>query len=146
MEVLTDTFLTCNTGLRRHQYYRFMSAHALTATASDGYRKILGVQFFVGDASQAVANGMRGGLVVAPAAPSLLGLCEDGEYRQALLESDLAITDSGFMVLLWNTFAPDRIQRVSGLKYLRLLLSEPEVRQPGATFWVMPSEEALQRN
>jgi len=113
---------------------------------SNLYRKILGVQFFIGNASQAVATGMRGGLVVAPAAPSLLDLCKDGDYRQALLESDLAITDSGFMVMLWNAMALDRIPRISGLKYLKLLLFQPEFRRPGATFWVMPSEESLQRN
>ncbi|HWD91564.1 MAG TPA: WecB/TagA/CpsF family glycosyltransferase [Verrucomicrobiae bacterium] len=106
----------------------------------------MGVRFFVGNASQAVAAGMLGGLVVAPAAPSLLDLCKDGDYRQALLESDLAITDSGFMVLLWNTLALDRIPRVSGLKYLKLLLFQPEFREPGATFWVMPSRKSLQRN
>src|SRR5882724_4939097 len=117
-----------------------------TLVPSDLYRKILGVQFFVGNASQAVATGMRGGLVVAPAAPSLVDLSKDEDYRQALLESDLAITDSGFMVLLWNAMALDRIPRVSGLKYLKLLLFQPEFRQPGATFWVMPSEESMRRN
>jgi len=113
---------------------------------SELYRKILGIRFFVGNASEAVAMGMRGGLVVAPAAPSLVDLSQDGHYRQALLESDLAITDSGFMVLLWNTLALDRIPRVSGLKYLKLLLLQPEIHRPGATFWVMPSQESMQRN
>src|SRR5262245_18409575 len=64
------------------------------------YRRILGIQFFVGNAAQAVQAGLEGGLVVAPAAPSLLSLRDDREYREALLESDLAITDSGFMVML----------------------------------------------
>jgi N-acetylglucosaminyldiphosphoundecaprenol N-acetyl-beta-D-mannosaminyltransferase len=113
---------------------------------SNHYRKILGVQFFVGNATQAVNAGMKGGLVVAPAAPSLLDLHHDRHYREALLESDLAITDSGFMVLLWNAMALDSIRRVSGLKYLKLLLSQAAFRQPGATFWVMPSRESLQRN
>ena len=113
---------------------------------ADHYRQILGVRFFVGDASQAVKAGMQGGLVVAPAAPSLLNIPRDKHYREALLESDLAITDSGFMVLLWNALALDSIQRVSGLKYLKLLLSQTELRKPGATFWVMPSKESLRRN
>ena len=121
-----------------------MPARKLTPTGH--YRKILGVQFFVGNASQAVKAGMRGGLVVAPAAPALLDLHHDHEYRAALLESDLAITDSGFMVLLWNAMTQDRIPRVSGLEYLKLLLSQAEFRQSDATFWVMPSRESLQRN
>lgn len=122
------------------------SALARKLPPADPYRQILGVRFFVGDASEAVKAGMRGGLVVAPAAPSLLNIHRDKEYRDALLESDLAITDSGYMVLLWNTLALDNIQRVSGLRYLKLLLSEDAFRKPDATFWVMPSEESLQRN
>jgi UDP-N-acetyl-D-mannosaminuronic acid transferase (WecB/TagA/CpsF family) len=110
------------------------------------YRRILGVQFFVGNAAQAVQAGLEGGLVVAPAAPSLLSLRDDRDYREALLESDLAITDSGFMVMLWNTLVPDSIPRLSGLEYLKLLLLRPEFRKPGATFWVMPSEESMGRN
>ncbi|HWC59666.1 MAG TPA: hypothetical protein VHC44_08220, partial [Verrucomicrobiae bacterium] len=110
------------------------------------YRRILGVQFFVGNAAQAVQAGLEGGLVVAPAAPSLLSLRDDRDYREALVESDLAITDSGFMVMLWNTLAADRIPRLSGLEYLKLLLLRPEFRKAGATFWVMPSEDSLRRN
>ena len=110
------------------------------------YRRILGVRFFVKDAAQAVDIGARGGLVVVPAAPALLELARDPSYRQALLEADLAITDSGFLVLLWNAMKRDNIHRVSGLEYLKLLLNRPEFREPGTTFWVMPSETSLQRN
>jgi UDP-N-acetyl-D-mannosaminuronic acid transferase (WecB/TagA/CpsF family) len=58
----------------------------------------------------------------------------------------MAITDSGFMVLLWNTLAPDNIPRLSGLEYLKLLLLQPDFRKPNATFWVMPSAESRDRN
>jgi UDP-N-acetyl-D-mannosaminuronic acid transferase (WecB/TagA/CpsF family) len=110
------------------------------------YRQILGVRFFVGAAPEAVQIGARGGLVVVPAAPALMELVRDTEYRQALLEADLAITDSGFMVLVWNTLKWDRIRRVSGLEYLKLLVTRPEFRESGTTLWIMPSEEALERN
>jgi UDP-N-acetyl-D-mannosaminuronic acid transferase (WecB/TagA/CpsF family) len=110
------------------------------------YRRILGVRFFVGDAPAAVEIGVRGGLVVVPAAPALLELGRDRAYRQALLESDLAITDSGFLVLLWNMMMWDRIQRVSGLEYLKLLLKRPEFGEPGAALLVMPSPVSLERN
>src|SRR5215475_12591653 len=93
------------------------------------FRRILGVKFFVGDAPEAVKVGIKGGLVVAPAAPALVDLGRDHEYRQALQEADLAITDSGFLVLLWNLMKSDRIQRVSGLEYLRLLLRQPDFRR-----------------
>jgi N-acetylglucosaminyldiphosphoundecaprenol N-acetyl-beta-D-mannosaminyltransferase len=110
------------------------------------YRRILGVRFFVGDAPEAVELGSRGGLVVVPAAPALMERARDRDYRQALLEADLAITDSGFLVLLWNIMKRDRIHRVSGLEYLRLLLARPELREPGVALWVMPSQASLQCN
>lgn len=110
------------------------------------YRRILGVRFFVGTAPQAVELGARPGLVVVPAAPALMELARDREYRQALLGADLAITDSGLLVLLWNAMTWDSIYRVSGLEYLKLLLARSEFREPGAALWVMPSQDSLQRN
>jgi len=109
------------------------------------YRRILGVRFFVGRAPHAVKAGVRGGLVVAPAAPALLDLATDPEYRKALLECDLAITDSGFLVLLWNMLTWDRIHRVSGLEYLKMLLRRPEFRQRGSVVWVMPTAASRER-
>ena len=110
------------------------------------YRVILGVRFFVGDAPEAVEIGARGGLVVVPAAPALMELARDRDYRQALLEADLAITDSGFLVLLWNFMVQDRIHRVSGLEYLKMLLSRSEFQELGSVLWVMPSHAALEKN
>jgi UDP-N-acetyl-D-mannosaminuronic acid transferase (WecB/TagA/CpsF family) len=89
---------------------------------------------------------MQGGLVVAPSAPVLLGLEEDPVHRQAVRSSALAITDSGLMVFLWKLLTGEEITRVSGLAYLKLLLEQPELRIPGATFWVMPSIATMNRN
>ena len=66
------------------------------------FRQILGIRFFTGNPEDAAAIGLRGGLVVVPAAPSLVNLIDDLAYREALVKSDLAITDSGFMVLIWR--------------------------------------------
>jgi UDP-N-acetyl-D-mannosaminuronic acid transferase (WecB/TagA/CpsF family) len=123
-----------------------MNSISIPNAAEANYRRILGVRFFVGDAPEAVELGARPGLVVVPAAPALMELARDHEYRQALLEADLAITDSGFMVLLWNVMKRDRIHRVSGLEYLKILLARPEFREPGTALWIMPSQEALRRN
>jgi len=119
---------------------------SLMSDAQALYRHILGVRFFVGDALGAVELGVRPGLVVVPAAPALMELSRDLEYRQALQEADLAITDSGFLVLLWNAMKQDSIKRVSGLEYLKLLLARSEFHQPRGTLWVMPSQASLNRN
>ena len=110
------------------------------------YRRILGVNFFIGDAPEAVEIGVRGGLVVVPAAPALMELQKDREYRRALLEADLAITDSSYLVLLWRWLGHERIHRVSGLEYLKLLLDRPEFQKPGNVLWVMPSESSMEQN
>jgi UDP-N-acetyl-D-mannosaminuronic acid transferase (WecB/TagA/CpsF family) len=78
-----------------------------------------------------------------PAAPALVNIERDADYRRALVESDLAIADSGFMVLLWQVLRGRRITRTSGLKYLKLLLVKPDLHLPGRTFLVLPSEQAL---
>lgn len=110
------------------------------------YRQILGIRFFTGSAEEAVALGLRGGLVVVPSAPVLVTAAEDPATQAALVGSDLAITDSGLMILLWLGLKRERIPRVSGLAYLKLLLREPALRAPGATLWVMPGDESARRN
>lgn len=98
---------------------------------------ILGVDFFHGTVGEAVARMRGGGLLVVPAAPALKDMETNAGYREALLAADMALPDSAFMVMLWNRLQRDRISRVSGLAYLRELLLQPEVRQPGNTFWIM---------
>jgi UDP-N-acetyl-D-mannosaminuronic acid transferase (WecB/TagA/CpsF family) len=109
--------------------------------------RILGIDFFDGSAKEAIdIMRAKGGLLVVPAAPALKDLDRSPDYRDALLNADLAITDSAFMVLIWNRLQPVPIKRLSGLEYLRDLLLEPDVRQPGNTLWVMASPVSTKRN
>jgi N-acetylglucosaminyldiphosphoundecaprenol N-acetyl-beta-D-mannosaminyltransferase len=111
------------------------------------YQMILGVRFFVGTAQDAiVVISRQGGLVVVPAAPALKNLAHDEQYRDALLGADFAIADSALMVLLWNLIQHNQIPKLSGLKYMRELIRQPEVLQPGGCFWVMPSHSSAVRN
>lgn len=109
--------------------------------------RILGIDFFDGSAKEAIdIMRAKGGLLVVPAAPALKDLDRSPDYRAALLNADLAITDSAFMVLIWNRLQPIPIKRLSGLEYLRDLLLEPDVRQPGNTLWIMASPVSARRN
>jgi N-acetylglucosaminyldiphosphoundecaprenol N-acetyl-beta-D-mannosaminyltransferase len=90
--------------------------------ANHDMRQILGVKFFIGDMNEAIERISRGGLLVVPAAPALKDIDKDVSYREALVNSDIAITDSAFMVLLWNLLEWDSIRRLSGLRYLRCQL------------------------
>lgn len=75
----------------------------------------------------------------------MINLCRDEDYRRALLASDLAIADSGLMVLLWKFFTGERVPRISGLEHVKRLLEHASVRQAGATLWVVPTEKAREK-
>jgi UDP-N-acetyl-D-mannosaminuronic acid transferase (WecB/TagA/CpsF family) len=109
-------------------------------------RTILGIDFFQGSAELAVKIMQRGGLLVVPAAPALKDLETNAGYREALLHADMAITDSAFMVLIWNRLQGDHISRLSGLEYLRELLLQDELKVPGNTVWIMASPVSATRN
>lgn len=104
------------------------------------FRTILGLRFFVGSVESLVGKTREGGLVVVPAAPALVDLPTNVSYRRAVENARFAITDSGFLVLLWFLRKGEWLERISGLRYLRALLEDEEFRRPNATFWIMPSE------
>ena len=109
--------------------------------------KILGISFLNGSAEEVVAAALRGGLVVVPSGPGLsVDLRRNTDYRRAVTEADLAVTDSGAMVLFWRLFRRQRVKRVSGLHLLERILENPSHRKPGAVFWVHPSEREKEQN
>jgi UDP-N-acetyl-D-mannosaminuronic acid transferase (WecB/TagA/CpsF family) len=131
------------------------TVQVLTDSPSDGcrlidpaqnMRQILGVKFFTGDLAETLQRISRGGLLVVPAAPALKDISWNNPYRDALIDSDIAIADSAFMVLLWNLFEGDSIPRLSGLRYLKGLLTQQDARRSGNTFWVMAGPASSRKN
>jgi N-acetylglucosaminyldiphosphoundecaprenol N-acetyl-beta-D-mannosaminyltransferase len=114
--------------------------------ASRRQTRILGIDFFHGSAEEAVELMKHGGLLVVPAAPALKDLPTNSAYREALVNADVAITDSSFMVLIWNCLSFHWITRLSGLEYLRCLLRQPDLREPGNTLWIMASPVSAKCN
>jgi N-acetylglucosaminyldiphosphoundecaprenol N-acetyl-beta-D-mannosaminyltransferase len=108
-------------------------------------RTILGLRFFLGTAAEAVARTEAGGLVLIPAAPALKDISTNHLYRDALLSADTLLTDSAFMVLIWNMIERDNIHRLSGLAYLRELLHLPSFQAPGNTLWILPKSDSVAR-
>ena len=108
-------------------------------------RQILGIRFFNGDVDEAVAFMFQnGGFLVAPSGTCFARLREDEIYRRAVLAADLAIPDSGLMVVLWRLLRRENVQRISGLKYLKHLLGK--LKGEGTEiFWVLPGECARQK-
>jgi UDP-N-acetyl-D-mannosaminuronic acid transferase (WecB/TagA/CpsF family) len=109
-------------------------------------KQVLGIRFFDGTVEEAVAYiSSRGGLVIAPAAPSMIALQYDEEYRRAVSDADLAIADSGWMVVFWRLLRGEQLHRISGLIFFKRLLEQPECREPGKVFWILPSEAAKKK-
>src|SRR6266508_7009378 len=109
-------------------------------------RQILGIQFFNGSVDQAVALMFRdGGFLVAPSGTCFARFREDEAYRRALLANDLAIADSGLMVVLWRLLRHENVERISGLKYLKHLLRKLKDEGTGKICWVLSSERAKQK-
>jgi N-acetylglucosaminyldiphosphoundecaprenol N-acetyl-beta-D-mannosaminyltransferase len=107
---------------------------------------ILGIHFFNGTVDEAVdVMSRNGGLLVVPAAPALLKLQTDEGYRRALVSADMAIADSGAMVLLWRIFTGRRVERISGLKFLKHLVARLGSRPNERVLWIVPSEAAHER-
>jgi len=112
----------------------------------ESFTSILGVKFYTGEMPGLLELTAKGGLIVVPSAPVLGDLQRDDAHRRALEQADFAITDSGLMVLLWLLIRRQRLPRISGLRYLRALVDEPNFRRPGATFWIMPSDTEMKAN
>jgi N-acetylglucosaminyldiphosphoundecaprenol N-acetyl-beta-D-mannosaminyltransferase len=108
--------------------------------------QILGISFFNGGVDDAIASmDRRGGFLIAPSGTCFARLREDETYRRAVLAADLAIADSGLMVLLWRLLRREKIGRISGLKYLKHLLCKLKGEGPAKVFWILPSERARQK-
>ena len=113
-----------------------------TTQVSRPATRILGVNFFSGSLGAACDRAAEGGLLTAPSGPGLAGdLLSEPAYRRALEASDIVLTDSAFMVMLWRVRTVSRLPRNSGLAFLRVWLNRAAQRQPGAVLWVMPSEK-----
>jgi N-acetylglucosaminyldiphosphoundecaprenol N-acetyl-beta-D-mannosaminyltransferase len=102
--------------------------------------QILGIRFFRGTASEAVTRICEcGGMLFVPAAPALVRLECDEIYRNAVAAADMAIPDSGLMVLCWRIFRRERLNRISCLAYLKALIAQTSLE---LTMFVLPSETA----
>jgi UDP-N-acetyl-D-mannosaminuronic acid transferase (WecB/TagA/CpsF family) len=103
--------------------------------------QILGIQFFKGKVNEVFEIlKTKGGLLTVPAAPALVTISEDKAYYDALLESDLVIPDSGYMILIWNFFSKPRISKISGLEFINYFIDNISSFKDDQFFLVNPSD------
>jgi N-acetylglucosaminyldiphosphoundecaprenol N-acetyl-beta-D-mannosaminyltransferase len=108
--------------------------------------RVLGLCFFTGTVAQAVAHHTRnGGYLVIPAAPALLKLNDDEQYRLAMQGADLTLADSGLLVLLWRLAGGRRFEKISGISYFRHLFEHGGIQAGQPTLWLFGSTTAKER-
>ncbi|GAB5559638.1 MAG: hypothetical protein SynsKO_12850 [Synoicihabitans sp.] len=117
-------------------------------SSSKSRERILGVDFYTGSIDEAIEEALNGALVLAPSGPGLADdLTRSDAYRSALEHADINLTDSGFLLWLWKRRTGRKLPRISGLGYLRSLLTErDELKSSGSFLFVMPSTEDVARN
>src|SRR5947207_14278178 len=95
-------------------------------------KRMLGIDFFVGTAAEAIAHISKyGGLIVAPAAPSFIALQDDPDYRRAIADADLPIAHSGWAVLFWRLLRREKLNRIRGHPPLKTFLDTAAAPDPG---------------
>jgi exopolysaccharide biosynthesis WecB/TagA/CpsF family protein len=108
--------------------------------------QILGIKFFDGDVDQVVECMSReGGFLIAPSGTCFARLRCDVAYRDAVAHADVAIPDSGAMVLLWRILRSQKITRISGLKYTQHLAAKIFSQPNTGVLWVLPNDSAREK-
>ena len=107
---------------------------------------VLGISFFTGTVAEAVErHAQNGGYAVIPAAPALIKLKYDDEYRRAMQSADLALADSGLLALLGRLVLGRRLKKISGISYFKQLFHHGGIQSGESTFWVFASEAAKEK-
>lgn len=91
--------------------------------------KILGIDFFNGTVKDVVKVLKSGGFMVVPSGPGLKTIREEPVYYKSLRYADIAIADSGYMALIWNLFNSQKVNRISGLEFLREFFADKDVQK-----------------
>lgn len=113
---------------------------------SGKFRRILGIDFFVGPLDPLIEECRNGGLVVVPSGPGLADLPRNPKYRESLESASFAITDSSYLVIVWFLRTGEVLKRNSGLQLIRAIVEKPFFKKSRDTFWVMPSKEDSDAN
>ena len=82
-----------------------------------------GIKFYNYDFAKLFTILEEGGYLVAPAASALTNISNDRKYHDALIQSDVAILDSGFFCVLLRIFKGKKVSKYSGYLFLKNFLN-----------------------
>lgn len=88
----------------------------------------------------------KGGFMIAPSAPSLTLLELDESYRASMKNSNFAIFDSSLLCLFLLIVNRIKVQKISGLKFLKFFLEKIKYYENGTLFLIDPTSRDMQKN
>ena len=104
-----------------------------------------GIKFCNSDFKLIVSRIEKGGYLVAPAASSLSKIFKNREYHNSLINSKVAILDSGFFCILLRLFKKAKVKKLSGYYFLKNFL-KLEINKKIKFLNIDPNEEESKLN
>ena len=84
----------------------------------------------------------KGGLLVLPSGPGLSSIDKDKKYHTALINSDIALFDSGYLCLLLRIIKGLKVNKYSGYKFFNdLIINLKKEKSKKRIFIVDPSQK-----
>jgi len=83
----------------------------------------------------------KGGLLVLPSGPGLSSIDKDKKYHTALINSDIALFDSGYLCLLLRIIKGLKVNKYSGYKFFNDLIINLKKEKSKKIFIVDPSQK-----
>ena len=108
--------------------------------------KILGINFVNGEYQLVKSYLNNKNFMVVPSAPGLATIDLDIKYYKSIKNSDFAIPDSSFMIILNLIINKKIIKKLSGAKFLKLFLKEKFLKKENVLFLVDPSKHESELN
>ena len=105
---------------------------------------LFGINFINGNYSTAYRRLTNGELMIVPSGPGLATIGKDVIYTKAVQNSDFAIPDSSYMILLLRLLKGIKIKKLSGHKFLIKFFKEDFKKND--LFLVDPNEKECQTN
>ena len=110
------------------------------------FKVIFNISFINGNYTKAIELLKRGAFMVVPSGPGLATIDKNTKYYEALKNSDFALPDSGFMILLYRLFFNKSIQKLSGAKFIKEFLKEKDLKQQDVLFTIEPNTKESELN
>ncbi len=105
------------------------------------FERILGIDFFNGEAAEAIALFQaRKGVLLIPSAPALSKLEHEASYRENLTGADMVLLDSHLLASTWSLLSRRKMRSISASHYFRALLAQLRESGLATTLWIVQSE------